>query len=121
MVIYIAALQGVDHSVVEASRIDGASRWMTLRKIVLPLIAPAFTICLFLSMSHAFKIYDLNYSLTGGGPFNSTLSVAMNIYAEAFTNNHYGIGSAKALVFFVVVALVTLAQVMLTKRREVES
>ncbi|MFC3799409.1 carbohydrate ABC transporter permease [Cohnella sp. GCM10012308] len=121
MIIYIAALQGVDNSVIEASRIDGASRWMTLRKIVLPLIAPAFTICLFLSMSHAFKIYDLNYSLTGGGPFNSTLSVAMNIYAEAFTNNHYGIGSAKSLVFFVVVALVTLAQVMLTKRREVES
>ncbi|HZG85580.1 sugar ABC transporter permease [Paenibacillus sp.] len=121
MVIYIAALQGVDQSILEASRIDGARGWTVLRKIVVPLIAPAFTICLFLSMSHAFKIYDLNYSLTGGGPFNSTESVAMNIYAEAFTNNRYGIGSAKALVFFVVVAVITLLQVTLTKRREVEA
>lgn len=121
MIIYIAALQGVDQSVLEASRIDGASRGMALRKIVIPLIAPAFTICLFLSLSHAFKIYDLNYSLTGGGPFNSTESVAMNIYAEAFTNNNYGIGSAKSLVFFAIVALVTMGQVMLTKRREVEA
>jgi len=121
MVIYIAALQGVDNSVIEAARIDGAGRLSVLRRIVLPLIAPAFTICLFLSMSHAFKIYDLNYSLTGGGPFNSTQSVAMNIYAEAFTNNHYGVGSAKAFVFFIVVAIVTLAQVMITKKREVEA
>ena len=121
MVIYIAALQGVDQSILEASKIDGARSWTVLRRITVPLIAPAFTICLFLSMSHAFKIYDLNYSLTGGGPFNSTESVAMNIYAEAFTNNHYGIGSAKALIFFVVVALITLLQVTLTKKREVEA
>ncbi|ARK31229.1 Trehalose transport system permease protein SugA [Halalkalibacter krulwichiae] len=121
MVIYIAALQGVDTSLLEAARIDGASTFTTLRKIIIPLILPAFTICFFLTISMAFKIFDLNLSLTGGGPFNSTQSVAINIYQEAFTNNNYGLGSAKSILFFVVVAIFTTLQVMLTKRKEVEA
>jgi raffinose/stachyose/melibiose transport system permease protein len=69
----------------------------------------------------AFKIFDINLSLTGGGPFNSTESVAINIYQEAFQNNRYGLGTAKSILFFVVVALFTTFQVMFTKKREVEA
>ncbi|MFZ3591325.1 carbohydrate ABC transporter permease [Bacillus sp. DJP31] len=121
MVIYIAALQGVDNSLLEAARIDGASNWTLLTRIIIPLILPAFTICLFLTISMAFKIFDLNISLTGGGPFNSTSSVAINIYQEAFQNNRYGLGTAKSILFFLVVAIFTTVQVLITKKREVEA
>ncbi|RKL68472.1 ABC transporter permease [Salipaludibacillus neizhouensis] len=121
MVIYIAALQGVDNNLLEAAKIDGANAFTTITKIIIPLILPAFTICLFLTISMAFKIFDLNLSLTGGGPFNSTQSVAINIYQEAFTNNNYGLGTAKAILFFLVVAIVTTIQVMFTKKKEVEA
>jgi raffinose/stachyose/melibiose transport system permease protein len=121
MVIYIAALQGIDNSLIEAARIDGASNWALLTKIIIPLILPAFTICFFLTISMAFKIFDLNISLTGGGPFNSTQSVAINIYQEAFQNNRYGLGTAKSILFFLVVAIVTTLQVWTTKKREVEA
>lgn len=121
MVIYIAALQGVDNSLIEAARMDGASNWTLLTKVIIPLILPAFTICFFLTISMAFKIFDLNISLTGGGPFNSTQSVAINIYQEAFQNNRYGLGTAKSILFFIVVAIVTTFQVWTTKKREVEA
>jgi raffinose/stachyose/melibiose transport system permease protein len=120
MIIYIAALGGVPQEIVEAARIDGAGRWVVLRKIVIPMIMPAFTICLFLTISWAFKMFDLNLSLTKGGPYNSTESVALNIYQEAFRNNRYGLGTAKSLVFFVVVAIISIVQVRITKKREVE-
>jgi raffinose/stachyose/melibiose transport system permease protein len=121
MVIYIAALQGVDTSLLEAAKMDGASNLSILKNIMIPLILPAFTICFFLTISMAFKIFDINLSLTGGGPFNSTESVAINIYQEAFMNNRYGLGTAKSILFFVVVALFTTFQVMFTKKREVEA
>ncbi|MBM7586305.1 raffinose/stachyose/melibiose transport system permease protein [Bacillus pakistanensis] len=121
MVIYIAALQGVDQSLLEAARMDGATSWTLLTKIIIPLILPAFTICFFLTISMAFKIFDLNLSLTGGGPFNSTQSVAINIYQEAFQNNRYGLGTAKSILFFIVVAIFTTIQVMMTKKKEVEA
>lgn len=121
MVIYIAALQGVDTSLLEAARMDGASNWSVLTKVIVPLILPAFTICFFLTISMAFKIFDLNLSLTGGGPFNSTESVAINIYQEAFMNNRYGLGTAKSILFFIVVAIFTTLQVTFTKKREVEA
>lgn len=121
MVIYIAALANVPKELLEAAYIDGATRWETLRKITIPMIMPAVTVCLFLAISWAFKMYDLNVSLTKGGPFNSTESVALNIYEEAFRNNRYGLGTAKAVVFFIVVALITMVQVTLTKRKEVEA
>nr|WP_273123673.1 sugar ABC transporter permease [Bacillus weihaiensis] len=121
MVIYVAALQGLDTSLLEAARMDGASNLDMLTKIIIPLILPAFTICFFLTISMAFKIFDLNISLTGGGPFNSTESVAINIYQEAFQNNRYGLGTAKSILFFLVVAVFTTCQVMFTKKREVEA
>ncbi|RAU94326.1 carbohydrate ABC transporter permease [Paenibacillus sp. YN15] len=120
MIIYIAALVNIPAELLEAARIDGATVWDTLKNIILPLVMPAVTVCLFLAISWAFKMFDLNMSLTKGGPFRSTESVALNIYAEAFQNNRYGLGTAKALLFFLAVAAITGLQVFLTKRKEVE-
>lgn len=121
MVIYIASINNVSREVLEAAEIDGASRVQVLRSIVLPLIMPAVTICLFLTISWSFKMFDLNLSLTKGGPFRSTESLALNIYVESFQNNRYGLGTAKALIFFIGVAMITLLQVKLTKSKEVEA
>lgn len=120
MIVYIAGLQGIPGEVVEAAKIDGASGWQRFSRITVPLLMPAFTISLFLTLSYGFKIYDVNLSLTGGGPANATELFAMNIYNEIFGYNNYGYGQAKAIVFFVIVAAITLTQVYLTKKREVE-
>ncbi|MDQ1004737.1 raffinose/stachyose/melibiose transport system permease protein [Neobacillus niacini] len=121
MIIYIAALQNVPQELIEAARIDGANRFQVLRHITMPLVAPAVTICLFLTTASSFKVFDANLSLTNGGPFKSTEMLALNIYTEAFVNNRYGIGEAKALIFFIVVAAITVLQVTISKKREVES
>ncbi|PFH87184.1 ABC transporter permease [Bacillus sp. AFS088145] len=121
MIIYVAALQGVPQELIEAAQVDGADRFTTLRKIIIPMVAPAVTVCLFLTISWSFKVFDQNLSLTGGGPFKSTEMLALNIYTEAFVNNRYGLGEAKAIVFFVVVAAISILQVYLTKKREVEA
>jgi raffinose/stachyose/melibiose transport system permease protein len=121
MIIYIAALQNVPQELIEAARIDGANRFQILRHITMPLVAPAVTICLFLTTASSFKVFDANLSLTNGGPFKSTEMLALNIYTEAFVNNRYGIGEAKALIFFIVVAAITVLQVTISKKKEVES
>ncbi|MFC3883646.1 carbohydrate ABC transporter permease [Bacillus songklensis] len=121
MLIYTAALQNVPQELIEAAKIDGANRWQILRHITMPMVAPAVTVCLFLTISWSFKIFDVNLSLTNGGPFKSTEMLALNIYTEAFVNNRYGLGEAKALIFFIVVAAITTIQVMYTKKKEVES
>ncbi|MGG0032930.1 sugar ABC transporter permease [Priestia megaterium] len=121
MLIYTAALQNVPQELIEAAKIDGASRWQILRHITIPMVAPAVTVCLFLTISWSFKVFDVNLSLTNGGPFKSTEMLALNIYTEAFVNNRYGLGEAKALIFFIVVAAITIIQVTYTKKKEVES
>ncbi|AYV69288.1 sugar ABC transporter permease [Niallia circulans] len=121
MLIYIAALQNIPKELIEAAKMDGANRFQVLRNIKVPLVAPAVTICLFLTTASSFKIFDANLSLTNGGPFKSTEMLALNIYTEAFVNNRYGIGEAKALIFFIVVAAISILQVTITKRKEVES
>lgn len=121
MLIYTAALQNVPQELIEAAKIDGASRWQILRHIAIPMVAPAVTVCLFLTISWSFKVFDVNLSLTNGGPFKSTEMLALNIYTEAFVNNRYGLGEAKALIFFIVVAAITIIQVTYTKKKEVES
>ncbi|HEO8419520.1 carbohydrate ABC transporter permease [Niallia sp. FSL W8-0635] len=121
MLIYIAALQNIPKELMEAAKIDGANRFQILRSIKIPLVAPAVTICLFLTTASSFKIFDANLSLTNGGPFKSTEMLALNIYTEAFVNNRYGIGEAKALIFFIVVAAISILQVTITKKKEVES
>ncbi|WP_082927032.1 carbohydrate ABC transporter permease [Paenibacillus tuaregi] len=121
MVIYIASLAGIPKDLIEAAQIDGARPRQVLRSIYMPLIMPAITICLFLTTSNAFKMFDLNLSLTKGGPGTSTQSLAYNIYAEALINNRYGLGTAKALLFFFAVSLITITQVWITKRKEVSA
>ncbi|MDF2589710.1 MAG: binding-protein-dependent transport system inner rane component [Anaerocolumna sp.] len=119
MIIYITGIQAIPEDVIEAASVDGAGFWQTFLRIKFPLIMPSFTICLFLTLSNCFKIYDVNFSLTGGGPSNATEMFAMNIYNEIFSLNNYGYGQAKAIVFFIVVAVVTLIQVSITKKKEV--
>jgi raffinose/stachyose/melibiose transport system permease protein len=120
MIIYIAGIQAIPNDVNEAAKIDGASTWQRFTRITFPLLMPALTISLFLTLSSAFKIYDVNLSLTGGGPANATELFAMNIYQEIFGSSNYGFGQAKAIVFFLIVAAITLTQVYMTKKREVE-
>ncbi|MDR2392688.1 MAG: sugar ABC transporter permease [Treponema sp.] len=120
MIIYITGIQAIPDEVIEAAHVDGAGFWRTFLAIKFPLIMQSFTVCLFLTLSNCFKIFDVNLSLTNGGPYNSTELFAMNIYREIFNLNNYGYGQAKAIVFFIIVAAVTLVQVSITKKREVE-
>ncbi|MDR1538459.1 MAG: sugar ABC transporter permease [Clostridiales bacterium] len=120
MIIYITGIQGIPEEVIEAAEVDGAGFWTKLIRIKFPLIMQSFTICLFLSISSCFKIFDVNLSLTGGGPYNSTEMFAMNIYNEIFSLNNYGYGQSKAIAFFLAAACLTLAQVVITKKKEVE-
>lgn len=120
MIIYIAGIQGIPDDMIEAAKVDGANMWQRLTRIIFPLLMPSFTICFFLTLSGAFKMFDVNLSLTKGGPNNSTEMFAMNIFNEIFGYGHYGLGQAKAIVFFLVVAILTLTQVAITKRKEVQ-
>lgn len=120
MVIYIAALQGIPESLNEAAEIDGASGLQKLRHIIIPLVAPAFTVGLFLTLSNSFKLFDQNISLTGGGPYKSTEMLALNIYSSAFTFNQFGLAQAKAVVFLITIAVISLTQLYFSKKREVE-
>lgn len=117
MVVYISGLSSIPGELKESMKIDGANRWQLLRNLIIPLVMPSITISLFLSTSTAFKMFDLNYSLTKGN--FDTMSIAYEIYAEAFVSNNYGSGSAKAVIFFIVVAGITILQTIYTKRKEV--
>lgn len=120
MVIYIAAIQNIPMSLIEAAKIDGATALQRLRHITVPLVAPAFTIGLFLTLSNSFKLYDQNLSLTGGDPAHTTEMLSMNIYNTAFVFNDMGVAQAKAVVFLITVAGITLTQIYYSKKREVE-
>ena len=120
MVIYIAYLEGVPHELLEAAEIDGASAFQRFIHITFPLVAPAFTVSMFLTLSNTFKLYDQNLSLTAGGPYESTQMVAMEIFKTAFAENQMAFAQAKAVVFFVIVAVISLTQVYINKKREVE-
>lgn len=121
MVIYISYIQGVDESLLEAADLDGATAWQKFWNVKFPLIMPGFTVSLFMTLSNCFKLYDQNLSLTGGGPYNSTQMVAMNIYNTAFVENKMGYAQSKAIIFFLFVAIISLTQVYVTKRKEVEA
>lgn len=120
MVIYIAGLQAVPTDIIESARVDGASGVQTFFKITLPMLMPSITICLLLSMSNALNGFDIPYALTGGGPGYSTTGMPLNIYKEAFSNTRFGYASAKSLVYFVVVMLVSVFQLRATQNKEVE-
>lgn len=121
MVIYISYLQGVDESLLEASDLDGASDFQKFWYVKFPLIMPGFTVSLFMTLSNAFKLYDQNLSLTNGGPYKSTQMISMNIYNTAFVENKMGYAQGKAVIFFLCVAIISLTQVYVTKRKEVEA
>lgn len=121
MVIYIAALQGVPSQLKEAAEIDGASRVRAFISVVLPLILPAVTIGVFLSLNMSFKVFEVVYALTGGGPGRATQVIALNIFEEAFNmSNRYGYASAKATLLFMLVFVITLIQLRVMKKREIE-
>ncbi|GGB08208.1 sugar ABC transporter permease [Macrococcus hajekii] len=120
MIIYIAYLENVPVDLLEAAEIDGANTWQRFKNIIFPLVAPAFTVSMFLTLSGAFKVYDQNLSLTNGGPGNSTKMVAMDIVDTAFKMNLMGSAQAKAVVFFLIVTAISLVQVYYNKKREVE-
>lgn len=128
MMIFVAAIQGIPANLLEAASVDGANGWRKLRSITIPMLANAFTISTFLTLTNSFKQFDLNFALTNGGPaamFMKTASkasqlLALNIYNTAITLNRWGDGQARAVLFFVVLVVVSLVQVTINKRREVE-
>lgn len=120
MIIYIAQLQQIPNSIQEAARMDGANGRQMLVHITLPLMMPAFTIGLFMTISNCFKMFDQNLALTNGGPYRSTEMLALNIYNSAFGENHFGLAQAKAIVFLIVVAAIGITQLVITKKKEVE-
>lgn len=120
LLIYISGFVGVPTELIEAAKIDGAAESVITRKIRLPLMMPSVVICLFLSITRTFKVYDLNLSLTAGGPYDSTKLAAMHIYTKAFEEYRYGVGQAEALILFLVMALISLTQTYIGKKREVE-
>lgn len=122
MVIYIAALQTVNTDIIEAAEIDGASRFRILRSITIPSIMPSITICLFMTITNSFKTYSQNLALTAGQPNHQTEMVALNIYDTFYSRIGFeGVAQAKAVVFTLVVAIISLLQLFLTRRKEVEN
>ncbi|MGN1376789.1 MAG: carbohydrate ABC transporter permease [Dorea sp.] len=121
ILIYVAGFMGLSEDVMEAASIDGATGFTKLKSIIMPLMMSSITICLFLTLSRAFMVYDLNLSLTAGAPYGTTEMAAMHVYEKAFTSRQFGVGQAEALILFIIVAVISGIQVYLTKKQEVEA
>lgn len=121
MVIYIAGLQNIPSDMLEAASIDGASSLTTLFKIKIPMVMPSITICMFLTLTNSFKMFDQNLALTNGAPGTATEMLALNIYKTFYGRTGFqGVGQAKAVVFFLIVALIAFVQLKLTNTKEIE-
>lgn len=120
MIVYISFLANIPGELLEAGQMDGANNWQAFWKIKFPMLAPAVTISLFLTLANAFKVYDVNLALTNGAPYGSTEMVAMNIYNTAFYQYEQGYAQAKAIVFLLLIAAISLTQIFLTRRKEVD-
>lgn len=131
MIIYIAGLQSIPEDMLEAARIDGANSWQMLWKVTIPNMMSSFTICIFLTLTNGFKLFDQNLALTGGRPFlqqpdgsviKTTEMLALNIYSAFYSGggNNRGVGQAKAVVFFILVAVIGLIQLQSTRKKEVQ-
>jgi len=121
MIIYIAGLQNVPTELLEAARIDGANGRQTLFRVTIPMVMPSITICMFLTLSNSFKLFDQNLALTAGAPMDKTQMLALNIYDTFYGRRGFmGVGQAKAVIFFVIVAAVALIQLRATRSREVQ-
>lgn len=122
MIIYIAGIQTIPGELIEAAKIDGANAWQVLRNVTLPMLMPTITICSFLTLTNGFKLFDQNLALTGGNPGKLSQLLALNIYDTMYgTTGWQGVGQAKAVIFFILVALIAVAQNKLTTSKEVES
>lgn len=121
MIIYIAGLTSVPADILEAAKVDGAGAFTTLFKITIPSVMPSITICLFLTITNSFKMFDQNLALTAGAPGGSTKMLALDIYETFYGKIGFeGVGQAKAVIFFIIVAAIALTQLVLTRRKEVE-
>lgn len=131
MIIYIAGLQSIGEDMMEAAKIDGANKWQTLWRITIPNVMPSITMCIFLTMTNSFKLFDQNLALTGGMPVvfkadgsmvNTTEMLALNIFNTFYTGaNSRGTAQAKAVIFFILVAVLSLAQLKFTRDKEVQA
>ncbi len=121
MIIYIAGIQNIPGELIEAAKIDGANSWQMLRNVTLPMLMPTITICSFLTLTNGFKLFDQNLALTGGNPGKSSQLLALNIYDTMYgTTGWQGVGQAKAVIFFILVAIIAIAQNKLTTSKEVQ-
>ena len=119
MVIYMAGLQSIPGDVLEAAEVDGASRRQTLWHVILPLVMPAITVCTFLTLSGGFKMFDQNLALTNGAPSRTSELLALNIFNTFYGRPGFeGVGQAKAVVFLIIVATVTLLQNWFVRSKE---
>ena len=123
MIIYIAGLQNVSEDLIEAAAIDGASPWETLWKVKLPMVMPSITICVFLTLTNSFKLFDQNLALTGGDPNHMTEMMALNIYQTFYARagaQWKGLGQSKAVLFCLLVIVISMIQLKATRSREVQ-
>ena len=123
MVIYIAGLQNIPTELSEAASIDGASAMQTLRHVTVPMVMPSVTICTFLTLTNSFKLFDQNLALTAGAPGRETAMLALDIYDTFYGRNlsWQGVGQAKAVIFFLIVAIIAFVQLRLTRSKEVDA
>jgi raffinose/stachyose/melibiose transport system permease protein len=121
MIIYMAGLQAISADLYEAANIDGASKWQTFMRITFPLIAPAFTINIMISIIGSFKVFDIIYIMTKGGPGTTTESLAILLYKKAFNFNEMGYGTAIAVVMFLIILVISIFQLSILRKREVEA
>ena len=121
MIIYIAGLQNVPTDLIEAAEIDGATSLQALFKVKIPMVMPSITICLFMTISNSFKLFDQNLALTAGAPSKKTAMLALDIYSTFYGRTGFeGVGQAKAVLFFIIVAAIALTQLLITRSKEVE-
>jgi raffinose/stachyose/melibiose transport system permease protein len=119
MIIYIAGIQNIPTDLVEAAKIDGADSRQLLKNVTIPLVMPSITICTFLTLTNGFKLFDQNLALTNGEPSDMSEMLALNIYNTFYGRTGWeGAGQAKAVIFFVLVAVIALTQNYLTSRKE---
>lgn len=122
MIIYIAGLQNIPGDLKEAAEIDGATSLQVLRHITIPMVMPSVTICTFLTLTNSFKLFDQNFALTGGAPAKQTSMLALDIYNTFYGRMGYeGVGQAKAVIFFIMVAVIAFIQLYITRGKEVEN
>ena len=119
-IIYISGLQTIPEDVYEASGIDGANKWIQFKKITFPLIAPFFTINMVLCMKNFLRVFDQIISLTGGGPAQSTESISLLIYKAGFGGNQFGYQSANSVIYFIVIVAISVMQIKILEKREVQ-